>query len=171
MPEFETKDSGAREEYDSGMRRDTEEGKARFDLTVPLGVPYSELMLTRWADLMARGAEKYTARNWELADSQKELDRYYSSAFRHFMQWLTGETDEDHAAAVFFNINCAETLKYKMANQPPKKYAEGGKIDGGFVFTPDTSFVVNYPPPGPNSVPEALRLQHAAQIRADRIQG
>ena len=164
MPDFETKDSGVREEYDSGMRRDTEAGKARFDLTVPLGVPYSELMLTRWADLMARGAEKYTARNWELADSDKELARYYSSAFRHFMQWLTGETDEDHAAAVFFNINCAETLKYKLANKPPKK-AAGGLVDGGFVFTPDTTFTVNYP------VPDDVRLHHAAQIRADRIQG
>jgi hypothetical protein len=112
-----TKDSGVREEYDSGMKRDTEAGKARFDLIVPVGVPYSEQILTRFADLMARGAEKYDARNWEKANSEKELARYYSSAFRHFMQWLTGETDEDHAAAVMFNIMCAETLKWKLANE------------------------------------------------------
>jgi hypothetical protein len=113
---FETKDSGKREEYDSGMRRDTEEGKPRFDLVVPKGVPFEEQILTRFAALMARGAEKYSERNWEKANSEAELNRYYSSAFRHFMQWLTGETDEDHAAAVMFNIMCAETLKWKLAN-------------------------------------------------------
>ena len=109
-----TKDSGARAQFDSGMQRDTEEGKARFDLLVPLGVPYEKQMLTRFADLLARGAEKYTARNWEKANSQAELDRYKSSAFRHFMQWITGEEDEDHAAAVMFNIMCYETIKDKV---------------------------------------------------------
>lgn len=111
-----TKDSGKREEYDSGMRRDTEEGKPRFDLIVPKDVPFEEQILTRFASLMARGAEKYTERNWEKANSEAELNRYYSSAFRHFMQWITGETDEDHAAAVMFNIMCAETLKWKLQN-------------------------------------------------------
>jgi hypothetical protein len=111
---FETKDSGARAAYDSGMVRDTEEGKARFDLLVPLGVPYEKQILTRFADLLARGAEKYSARNWEKANSQAELDRYKSSAFRHFMQWITGETDEDHAAAVMFNLMCYETIKEKV---------------------------------------------------------
>lgn len=115
---FETKDSGARAEFDSGMVRDTEEGKPRFDLMVPDGVPYEEQMLKRFADLMARGAEKYTERNWEQANSSAELNRYKSSAFRHFMQWLCGEEDEDHAAAVFFNLTAAETVKTKMKNKP-----------------------------------------------------
>lgn len=112
-----TKDSGERAAYDSGMVRDTEAGKARFDLLVPLGVPYEEQFLTRFADLLGRGAEKYSARNWEKANSQAELDRYKSSAFRHFMQWITGEVDEDHAAAVMFNLMCYEMTKYKMENQ------------------------------------------------------
>lgn len=111
---WETKDSGARSEYGSGMVRDTEEGKPRFDLIRPLGVPYEQQMLTRFAALMARGAAKYNARNWEKADSEEELKRYYSSAARHFEQWLAGEQDEDHAAAVYFNIMAAETLKYKL---------------------------------------------------------
>lgn len=114
MSGFITKDSGERASFDSGMVRDTQTGKARFDLLIPAGVPYSELMLTRWADLMARGAEKYSARNWELAAGQEELDRCLASAFRHFMQYIAGETDEDHAAAAFFNISAAETIKYKM---------------------------------------------------------
>lgn len=114
---FETKDSGKRAEYASGMVRDTQDGKARFDLLFPKGVPYAKQMLTRFAELMARGANKYEERNWEKAKGQEELDRYYSSASRHLAQWLAGETDEDHAAAVMFNILAAETVKYKMARE------------------------------------------------------
>jgi hypothetical protein len=116
---FETKDSGQRAEYASGMVRDTEAGKARFDLLFPLDVPYSAQMLTRFAELMARGAEKYDARNWEKAKGAEELARYRSSALRHLVQWLAGETDEDHAAAVMFNLLAGETVKYKMSNPEP----------------------------------------------------
>lgn len=113
---FVTKDSGVREEFDTGMQRDTQSGKPRFDLVMPLGQPFNEQMLTRWAGLMARGAEKYDDRNWEQAATQVELDRYLSSAFRHFVQYLAGEQDEDHAAAVFFNIAGAEYVKWRMRN-------------------------------------------------------
>lgn len=115
---FVTKDSGKREEYDSGMVRDTEEGKARFDLILPRGIPYEEQMLTRFAEHMARGAAKYEDRNWERANSEVELARYKSSAFRHLMQWLCGQGDEDHAAAVMFNLLAHETLAYKLSKAP-----------------------------------------------------
>jgi len=120
---FETKDSGVRAEFASGMVRDTENGKARFDLLLPLGIPYEEQMLTRDAQLMARGAEKYEARNWEKANGEAELARYRSSALRHLMQWIAGERDEDHAAAVRFNIMAGEAVAYKM-RQPMVKALE-----------------------------------------------
>lgn len=104
---FGLADSGARVEFPSGMHRDTDEGKPRFDL-IPLP------MLRRWADHMAKGAVKYGDRNWELADSQAEVDRMKASAFRHFVQWLEGSTDEDHAAAVMFNVAAAETTAAKL---------------------------------------------------------
>src|SRR5262245_25362670 len=106
---FITKDSGKRAEFASGMTRDTEEGKPRFDLMIPEGVPYADLWITRLAELLGRGAVKYAARNWEQADSTAEVDRMRSSAFRHFVQWYCGETDEDHAAAVVFNVMACET--------------------------------------------------------------
>lgn len=119
---FETKDSGVRAEYDSGMRRDTQEGKARFDLLFPEGVPYEEQFLTRWGLLMERGARKYgdngAGRNWELANSEEELERFKSSALRHVMQWTAGERDEDHASAVAFNLLAYETTLWKMKNAP-----------------------------------------------------
>jgi len=107
--QFETKDSGKRVSYDSGMVRDVQDGKANFLLTMPKGVPYKDQMLTRFAELMTRGAEKYGERNWEVANSEAELERFKSSAFRHFIQWICGEDDEDHAAAVMFNITAYET--------------------------------------------------------------
>lgn len=55
-----TKDSGKRESYDNGMVRDVQTGKPRFDLLMPNGVPYPDQLLTRFAELMARGAEKYS---------------------------------------------------------------------------------------------------------------
>lgn len=112
----QVKDSGARQEFETGMVRDTQEGKPRFDLLLPLGLPFHEQFLTRCAMHLANGAKKYKARNWEQARTQEELERYQASAFRHLVQWLNGETDEDHAAAVFFNLMGAEKVKWHLAN-------------------------------------------------------
>lgn len=114
---FITKDSGERAQFESGMQRDTEEGKPRFDLMVPLDLPYEGQFLTRVAALMGRGADKYDDRNWEKANSEEELARMKSSAFRHFFQWLCGEQDEDHAAAVVFNLIAHESTAYKVAQE------------------------------------------------------
>lgn len=111
---YETFDSGARATFPSGMVRDTDEGKARFDLILAPGIPLDEQMLTRWAALMARGAVKYGDANWTLANSVEELERMKASAFRHFVAWMVGETDEDHAAAVMANILFAETTAWKL---------------------------------------------------------
>jgi len=108
-----TKDSGEREEYDSGMKRDTQKGKPLFELMLPKDIPYEDQMLTRVAELLARGKEKYGERNWELARGKEEMDRFKGSAMRHMMQWLCGEQDEDHAAAVIFNVLAYETIKTK----------------------------------------------------------
>ena len=101
---FVTKDSGKRVEFESGMRRDTEEGKPRYDL-IPL------LPLKRLAELYARGAVKYGDFNWQKANSAEELQRFKGSAFRHLVQWLSGEVDEDHAIAVAWNVFAAVWLQ------------------------------------------------------------
>jgi hypothetical protein len=116
MP-YLTKDSGVREEYASGMRRDTQQGKPRFALLLPEGVPYEAQFLTRIAGLMERGAVKYGERNWEKASGEEESARFRESALRHLAQWLCGENDEDHAAAVVFNLLAYETAKWKTENK------------------------------------------------------
>lgn len=112
--EFVIKDSGARQSFQSGMVRDTQDGKADFTRT--LDGP----MFDRWAMHLTKGEKKYPdvtpgVPNWTLAAGTEELIRFKKSAFRHFRQWLRGDTDEDHAAAVFFNINGAEYVKEKLA--------------------------------------------------------
>lgn len=114
---YVTKDSGVRQEYDSGMVRDTQEGKPMFALLLPVGVPFDEQFLTRCAALMTRGMAKYGLRNWEKANSKEELERFKESGLRHHMQHLAGETDEDHAAAVFFNLLAQITVEYKLRGQ------------------------------------------------------
>lgn len=114
---FVTKDSGKRQEYSSGMKRDLQDGKPMFDLCNPLGCPKEANMYYRWAMLMERGMTKYGYRNWELANSKDELIRFKQSAARHFQQWLNGwDSEEDHAAAVFFNIQAFEWLRNKLEN-------------------------------------------------------
>lgn len=102
---FQVKDSGQRMEFESGMVRDVTEGKIRFDLV--LDGP----MFRRWAEHLTKGAEKYDARNWMKARGGAEYERFRESALRHFVQWYYGDVDEDHAAAVFFNINGAEYVR------------------------------------------------------------
>lgn len=110
MSDFVVKDSGERKQFGSGMVRDTSAGKVRYHRCA------DGPMLRRWAEHLTRGAAKYAdvapgVANWTLADGPEELARFRESAFTHFMQWYYGETDEDHAAAVYFNINGAEYVK------------------------------------------------------------
>lgn len=111
---FVTKDSGKRAEFASGMVRDTQDNKPRFDLMLPADQPYEETLLYRWAGLLTRGMIKYGERNWEKANSVEELIRFKSSAMRHFIQAMSGETDEDHWAAVVFNVNAIVYLESKL---------------------------------------------------------
>lgn len=108
--QFVVKDSGVREEYASGMRRDTQEGKPDYTL---IHIPF----LTRIAIHLGKGAIKYGENNWQLANSLSELRRFQKSAFRHLVQWLMGEKDEDHMAAVCFNLMAAEYVKDRIESE------------------------------------------------------
>lgn len=107
MKKYITKDSGKRVDFKSGMRRDTDEGKPRYDL-IPV------MPLRRLADLYARGAEKYGDWNWQLADSEEELNRFKASCMRHLYQWHEGDESEDHAIAVVWNVFAYLTIEEKI---------------------------------------------------------
>jgi hypothetical protein len=108
--DFETKDSGKREEFSTGSLRDTREGKGRFDL-----IPTKALK--RLAQLYERGATKYGDHNWTKG---QPITRYIDSAMRHLTQVLEGHTDEDHAIAVAWNaFVIVETLEMIEAGKLP----------------------------------------------------
>lgn len=109
---YMVKDSGERVMFDSGMVRDVQTDKTLYHLVA------SGPMLDRWAVHLTKGAAKYSEDNWMLAAGEAELARFKASAFRHFMQWFRGDTDEDHAAAVFFNVNGAEYTKARTGSKP-----------------------------------------------------
>lgn len=96
---------------EGSMVRSPDTGKTDYALT------YRGPMLRRWAELLSRGAVVYGADNW--LEGLREADpairarikrRYKKSAARHFWQWMMGQRDEDHAAAVYFNLNGYEAM-------------------------------------------------------------
>jgi len=114
---YETKDGGDRKNFDSGMEREPQTGKPRFDLLIPKDQPYNETLLYRGAMLMSRGADKYSIRNWEKANSEEEKDRFKSAALRHLMQVMSDEQDEDHLAGVLFNILGIAFMEWKLKQE------------------------------------------------------
>lgn len=110
---YAVKDSGQRQSFESGMVRDVQTNKIGWHRVA------DGPMLKRWAEHITKGGVKYPdvapgKPNWTLASGEAELQRFRQSAFRHFMSWFNGETDEDHAAAVMFNLNGAEYVKEKL---------------------------------------------------------
>lgn len=117
MNDYQIKDSGAREDFEGGGMRDTEEGKLDYsNLFV-----WFEPMGTRYATHMTKGRSKYPdpkpgTPNWTLFPHTPEvLARTLRSLDRHFKAYRAGETDEDHAAAILFNLNLAERIRDTLA--------------------------------------------------------
>jgi len=97
MPKFDAvKDSGARQEFDTGAVRDTQDGKGRFDLLPSVAI-------TRLAQHFENGAKKYGDNNWRKGIP---LSRYLDSMLRHAFAVLDNKNDEDHLAAVIWNACC-----------------------------------------------------------------
>jgi len=101
------------QQFESGSRRDSAEGKGRPDLLPvhaliriakvcdPHVIPIHGII--RLSVHYENGAVKYGDRNWELG---QPISRYYQSSFRHLQKWVGGAREEDHLAAVIWNV-CA----------------------------------------------------------------
>ena len=123
MMTFQTKDSGERQEFETGARRDTQDDKPRYALISPIA-------LRRLAELLGRGAKKYGDRNWEKGIP---LDRYYDSMFRHMQQWYEGDVSEDHLAAVMFNAMAIIHTEQKIIDgELPLELGNAGSLLDGW---------------------------------------
>lgn len=98
------KDSGERQEFETGSRRDTRDGKGRFDL-LPARA------LTRLARHFEGGSKKYGDRNWEKG---QPLSRYLDSGLRHAFKFLEGHRDEDHLIAAVWNLMCLADTQQRI---------------------------------------------------------
>ena len=106
MTTFALKDSGKRQEFNTGAVRDTQDDKGRYDLLPPHA-------LRRVAQVFQRGAEKYAERNWEKGIP---VSRYMDSALRHTFAALDRQEDEDHLGQAAWNILCAIQTQYWANN-------------------------------------------------------
>lgn len=100
----EIKDSGVREEFNTGSKRDSQEGKGRYDL-----LPTRALL--RLARHFEAGAKKYDDRNWEKG---QPLHRMVNSGLRHAFKHLEGQRDEDHLIAAVWNLLCAADIEERI---------------------------------------------------------
>lgn len=91
----------------SGMTREDKSHKIRYDL-IPM------FLLVRLATLYTKGAKNHEPRNWERASTQEDLDLFIQGAWRHFMQFLRNETDEDHFCACIFNLAGIVLVREKL---------------------------------------------------------
>lgn len=80
--------------FETGSQRDNRVGKGRPSL-LPV------FALRRDMRHYENGAVKYTSRNWELGQPSSA---YFDSALRHMLDYLEGKRDEDHLAAIRWNV-------------------------------------------------------------------
>lgn len=134
-----TKDTGEREVFSTGARRDGGDNKPvplisahpvdlmrrygfSFDYSEPLCTLPSEvqdktyaqvpdLALNRLQALFERGAVKYGENNWEKGIP---LQRIFESMIRHLIQAWAGDTSEDHLAAVLWNAATAMVTEHRI---------------------------------------------------------
>jgi len=106
--QFETKDSGKRQVFETGMQRDSGEKPLYTEVYYPL--------VKRHAELMMRGAVKYNRGNWKKACTEEELQRFKDSLLRHTYQYLMRDPNdtEDHLAAILFNCYGAAMVEDKL---------------------------------------------------------
>ena len=83
-------------EFNTGAKRDTSEGKGNPSLISPV-------LIHRLGVLLQKGAEHYGADNWAKG---MPYCRTADSMIRHMYQWLAGDKEEDHLAAVCFGAMC-----------------------------------------------------------------
>lgn len=87
-------DGGARQSFVTGAVREPHTKKGRYDLITPEGLK----RLAEWYEL---GAMKYSDRNWEKG---LPISNCLNSAFRHLVKYIAGAKDEDHLAAIAWNV-------------------------------------------------------------------
>lgn len=71
-------------------------------------------IVTRLAILYTNGAQVHGKWNWASVSNQEVIDSCIQSAERHLYKWVALETDEDHLAALIWNLYAIEYHRNKL---------------------------------------------------------
>lgn len=113
-------DSGNRVIYEGGAERDRPPGKGKFVLLSPIA-------MKRIALRCEEGHIKYgDGRNWEKG---MPISEFIDSSIRHTMQYLEGDTSEDHLAAAAWNLQAAMHMEVVK----PEFQDLAVRLKGGFI--------------------------------------
>ena len=109
---YEIKSVGKHRGFESGAQRDSKAGKGRYDLLF-------WRVIHALAIHFQKGAEKYSARNWEKG---MPVSEFLDSGGRHYAQLMMGENDENHLVSALWNLGCAyETIMRIQDGTLPKE--------------------------------------------------
>lgn len=106
--------------FSTGAKREDKTGKGRCDLLPPAA-------LIRLSKHFEKGAKDHGDRNWELG---VPMSSFIDSGLRHLLQYMNGQTNEDHLCAAAWNILCAlETEEQRPEMQDiPARMTEAHEI-------------------------------------------
>lgn len=96
--------SDKKDTFETGAWRDSEEGKGSPSLISPV-------LIHRLGVLLQKGAKYYGADNWMKGMKYR---RTANSMIRHIFQWLAGDSEEDHLAAIAFGVMCLMTCEEEL---------------------------------------------------------
>ena len=128
METYAVKDSGNHTTFETGAKRDSRDGKGRYDLISPI-------FLKEIALVLEAGALKYKVRNWEAGIP---IARSFDSCIRHLYQHLEGQRDEKHlahaACNLMFIIHTLEMidrgkLPTSLLAELPESYLKGESLE------------------------------------------
>jgi hypothetical protein len=110
--------------FNGGGVRSSDEGKPKFRYLLAPDMPVDKQILARIANRMEAGAKQYGENNYGRMCTEDALSRARDSLMRHVVQYINGDTDEDHLAAVGCNILMISKIEHNIANGRGRRMSE-----------------------------------------------